>query len=85
VTNSVSSLRIRIANALYQDGQRPMSTAANLADAVIEALDLGAPCAANGCRLRQIAQKASAENSATACFSSAEIPNGICDCADCCG
>ena len=28
-----------------------------LADAVIEALDLGIPCASDGCRMRQIARR----------------------------
>jgi hypothetical protein len=34
------SLRIRIAKVLYEDGQRPMATAARLADAVIRELGL---------------------------------------------
>lgn len=29
----------------------------HLADAVIEALDLGIPCASDGCRMRQIARR----------------------------
>ncbi len=34
------SLRIRIAKVLYEDGQRPMATAARLADSVIRELGL---------------------------------------------
>ena len=49
------TLRDRIVAVLYEDGQRPMATAARLADAVIAALRLdiehGCPTAGHhGCR-----------------------------------
>jgi hypothetical protein len=49
------SLRIRIADAL-----RTMTgdlTYEAMADAVIRELDMGIPCATDGCRMRQIARR----------------------------
>ncbi len=65
---TVPEMRTRIAKALYGqilhpvppfDEQPDEVRAAWLADAdaVIEALDLANPCAATGCRMRQIARR----------------------------
>ena len=58
------NLRHRIAYAIAQadgdePGMEPASCDYEMADAVIKALDLGIPCAATGCRMRQIARRAS--------------------------
>ena len=48
---------------LCQCGHYHEGTAEHLADAVIEELDLGIPCATTGCRMRQIARHAAAASS----------------------
>jgi hypothetical protein len=60
---SVSDLRTRIAAAIeaqhvseFQGGIHPEDVL-RLADAVIAELDLGIPCATDGCRMRQIARR----------------------------
>lgn len=55
-------LRDRIADAIrragYEHSYAPGPYLAGLyADAVIDALDLGIPCASDGCRMRQIARR----------------------------
>ncbi len=61
--NDQNNLRARIAAALKSEDERwhgdpftqPPATYDSLADAVIRELDMGIPCAATGCRMRQIA------------------------------
>ena len=62
------NLRDRIAAVLYGNLRRQQGIdrpdrfldwidTSELADAVIEALELGIPCASDGCRMRQIARR----------------------------
>lgn len=62
--NNPNAMRDRIAATLksrwpapWFGGDRQHQQILDLADAVIAELDLGTPCAATGCRLRQIARR----------------------------
>lgn len=60
----MSDLRDRIA-AVLRTYRFCNSTAEEEADAVIEELDLGIPCAANGCKMRKIAREAAQKSPIT--------------------
>lgn len=60
----MSDLRGRVAAVLqsswpapWHGSDRQRQQVDDLADVVIEALDMGIPCAATGCRMRQIARR----------------------------
>jgi hypothetical protein len=88
MNDNLTSLRTRIATAIAgtvccdECHTEPDEFDFNTADAVIEALNLGAACIRGGCRLRSIPAEST---KAAACFAGAELPNTICDCLDCCG